>query len=74
VDARVVGGHDDADPEATIRTRAAAIGLPLTDAEVRAQVVGVARLAAMAAEVRALIVPGVEPSGPAVGTWREPQP
>lgn len=57
--------------EATIRARAAALGLPLTDAEVRAQIIGVARLAAMGAEVRALLEPGVEPSGPAVEPWRE---
>lgn len=61
-------------PDDAIRARAAALGLPVTDAEARALVTGVARLAAMAEEVRALLVPGVEPSGPAVEPWREARP
>lgn len=59
------------DPLADLMRRATAIGLPLTEADARPVVAGVARLAAMAAEVRALLTPDIEPSGPVVEPWRE---
>lgn len=56
-----------------VLARAATAGLPLTAAEAAGLLPSVRRLDAMAHEVRAIVGPGVEPSGPAVGPWRTPR-
>ncbi len=67
-------GAADATGVADLLARAAAAGLPLSEDEARGLVTSVRRLDAMADEVRALIGPSVEPSGPVVAPWRTPRP
>jgi hypothetical protein len=71
-DGAAQGGSDQAADRselADVLAVATQAGLVLSDEDADRLIVAARRIRAMAAEVRQLASPGVEPSGPAVSPW-----